>query len=208
MLGFAKRVAATAGAALVLAAALPAAAQDEERLAPRYTYIGAGWEGGDSRCAVEPDGEGVSGYTVEASLGVFRWLHLLGSYFDGETDGSDLDGKCYTVGAGLSWGFADGADLVLRGSYVDVDTDFGDLDGFEPELLVRYRITERTEVDLGMAYYDLDGDDGFEVDNTEIRAGLVFNLWPWLALRAGGSLFDNDSVINFGVRGYFGSELF
>ena len=220
MLDFSKGVRFGLGAGLLVGGFLSGNAMAEDGRAPRNTYVGAAYEAADSRCAIEPSDTGIAGYTVEGSLGVFKWLHLNGSYFDGETDGAvrdqnteaitdgSADVSCYSVGAGLSWAFAEGADVILRGSYVDVEYDLGDVDGFKPELIARYRVTERTEIEFGMAYYNLDGDDTEEIDNTEIRGHLTYNLWPWLALRAGGSLFDNDSSIDVGVRAYFGGDLF
>lgn len=207
----------------------PAAALAEGGPAPRYTYLGAGYEAGDSRCGIEPGGTGLSGFTAEGSLGLFRFLHLVGNFYDGETDGrpeegilddSDrggpsVDGQCYELGLGVNWNFAPGADLVLRGYWVNVETDdpWGvvevDADGFEPELLVRYAISDKVEINAGLAYYDIeDSDLDVDVNNTEVRVGLVYNVLPWLAVRAGGSVFDTDTSFNAGVRAYFGGNLF
>jgi len=196
-------------AGLVLVAVLgPVAAFAQSPASPRYTYLGAGWDGGDSRCAVEPGDEGVSGFTAEGSIGLFDAVHLLGTAYSGETDGSNVDVTCYEVGAGVTWGLTESADVVLRGYYVSVDTDVGDADGFEPELLVRYAISDRVEVDLGMAYYDMSPDEGEDFDDTEVRLGVVYNVLPWLAVRAGGTIFDDDSTFNLGVRAYLGGNLF
>jgi len=200
-------------AGVLLATAIFPATVFADEAAPRYTYLGAGYEWGRSKCAIEPVDTKLDGYTVEGSLGVFNFLHLIGAYYDGETTGEAAglgdkgDGTCYELGAGLSYNFAPGADVVLRGYWVSVDLDVGgfsvDDDGFEPELLVRYAVSDRAEVQVGMAYYDV-GD----VDNTEIRAFLVYNVLPWLAIRAGGTVFDDDSSIVAGVRAYFGGNLF
>lgn len=205
----------------------PAVAMADDGPSPRYTYIGAGYEAGDSRCGVEPNGTGLSGYTAEASVGLFNFIHLIGAFYDGETDGRpadsdpetndpgspELDGQCYEIGAGVSWNFAPGADLILRGYWVSVETDdpLGehdfDADGFEPEILLRYAISDRVEIDLGAAYYDIeDSDSNVDVNNTEIRIGVVYNVLPWLAVRAGGSIFDTDTSFNAGVRAYFGGN--
>lgn len=217
------------GCLCAIAMLAPAVAWADDGPAPRYTYVGAGYEWGDSRCGVEPSETGLSGLTAEASVGLFRFLHLFGSFYDGETDGRpgegvvdpgdgdgpSVDGQCYELGAGVSWRFAPGADLVLRGSWVNVDVDdpWGDLDadadGFAPELLVSYAVSEKFELDLGMKYYDIeDSDADVDVDNSEIRIGLTYHLMPWLALRAGGSIFDTDTSFNAGVRAYFGDNLF
>lgn len=179
--------------------------------APRYTYFGAGYEWADSKCAYEPQGTRLTGYTVEGSVGVLDFAHLIGAYYDGETKGhptglaQKVDGSCLELGAGLSYALAPGADMVLRGYWVRVD--FGDAggfdeDGFEPELLVRYAVSDKVEIQAGMNYYDV-GD----LDSTEVRLALVYNVAPRLAVRVGGSVFDSDSSLSAGVRAYFGSNL-
>jgi hypothetical protein len=178
--------------------------------APRYTYLGAGYEQGDSRCAVEPEDEGLNGYTAEASVGIFDFLHLIGAYYDGETDESNLDGECYEIGLGVSYSLAAGTDIVLRGYWVEAESDDVslDADGFEPELLVRHMISDRAEVNVGVAYYDMEDDANNDFDNTEVRLALVYNVLPWLAVRAGGSVIDDDKSFSAGVRAYFGDKLF
>jgi hypothetical protein len=195
--------------AISLASPVTALAEDA---APTlsYTYLGAGYEWGDSRCAVEPTEAGVSGYTVDGSVGIFRFLHLTGRYYDGDTDSGNNDLTCYEVGGGLSYTLTEGADIVLRGYYVDVDYDgsSGDADGFEPELLVRFAISDRAEIDVGMAYFDMDDDSGEDFNNTEVRINLGYEVLPWLALRVGGAIFDEDSSVNAGIRANFGGSLF
>jgi hypothetical protein len=196
--------------ALALSMAGPAVVLAQESSdTPRYTYLGAGYDEGDSKCGIEPPDEGLNGFTAEASVGIFDFLHVLGSYYDGETDETNLDGECYEVGLGFTYSLATGTDLVLRGYWVEVDTDdFGDADGFEPELLVRHMISDRAEINVGAAYYDMEDDANNDFDNTEVRIALVYDILPWLAVRAGGSVFDDDKAFNAGVRAYFGSSLF
>jgi hypothetical protein len=181
---------------------LPAASQADEPV-PRYTYLGGGYEWGDAKCGIEPETEGTSGYTVEGSVGVLDFLHLVGAWYDGETDGEDLDVSCYEVGAGLSYGLREGTDVVLRGYWVRAELDDEDDDGFEPELVIRHMASEKAEIQVGMTYYDI-GDD----ESTEVRASIVYNLTPAIALRAGGSVFDTDSSVFAGVRVYLGGNLF
>jgi hypothetical protein len=191
------------GRFLACAILLPVAALAQEEARPRYTYLGALFESSDAKCAIEEPTEGVDGYTVEGSLGFLDFLHLTGAYFDGETDGTNLDATCYEIGAGVSYEAAPGTDIVLRGYWVNAELDDDDEDGFEPELLVRHMLSEKAEVHAGMRYYDV-GD----VDNTEIRLGVVYSLKPWLALQAGGSVFDDDSSFFAGLRFYLGDNVF
>jgi hypothetical protein len=190
--------------ALAGALVLPVTALADDAPVPRYTYVGAGLEWTDSKCTIESQIDGADGYTAEASLGVLDFLHFTGSYFDGEADGSnDQDVTCYEIGIGLSYRLAASTDIVLRGHYVNAELDNDDEDGFEPELLVRHMISNKTEIQFGAAYFDVGSEN-----NTEVRAVLVHNLRPWLALRAGGSVFDNDSSFFAGVRFYLGDNLF
>ncbi len=206
------------GLAMILISGLlsPALTLADEAAGPRYTYLGAGYDWSESKCAFEPEGTRLSGYTVEGSVGILDFLHVIGAYYDGETNSppeglsQKLDGSCYELGVGFSYTIAPGADIVLRGYWVHGDIDDAgpyaggfDEDGFEPELLVRYAVSEKTEVQAGVAYYDM-GD----FNNTEIRLALVHEILPWLAVRVGGSVFDDDTSLNAGVRAYFGGNLF
>jgi hypothetical protein len=198
----------------------------DEARAPRYTYLGAGYEWGESRCAIEPPDGGLSGYAVEGSVGLLRFLHLVGAYYDGDFDAridggegvglvkTNIDLKCYELGAGVSYNFAPGADIIARANYVKVESDdfAGDGDGLEPQLLVRYMVSDKAEVELGVNYFDIDLDDdvgiGDSVSNTELRLSLDYAVLPWLAVRVGASVFDDDSAVNAGFRAYFGGNLF
>ena len=202
---------------LAAALLLPGHILADEAPGPRYTYLGAGYEWQDSKCGVTTQ-QRIEGYNVEASLGLFDFLHVLGEYSDGDTDFDDartgaqkeLDFKCYKIGAGLSYGITDSVDIVLRGYYVDVELDnprasgTRDEDGFEPELLARIMASEKTEVYVGMTYTDL-GDD---LTDTQVRLGLVHNLTPLIALRFGGTGFDDDTGFDAGIRIYLGDSIF
>lgn len=194
----------------LVAVLAPAMARADDGPSPRYTYLGAGYEWGDSRCAVEPADGGLGGYTAEGSLGLFKFLHITGRYYDGDTDVGSVDLTCSEIGGGLSYSVAARADIVLRGYWVNVDSDDvdGDADGFEPELGVRFVASDRAEIDVTMAYFDIEDDADEEATNTEIRANLNYHVLPWLALRVGGSIFDSDSGVQVGIRGYFGDNLF
>lgn len=208
----ARRLAAGLAAFSAGATLLPPAVLADDVPVPRYTYIGAAYDWTDSKCAIEPkfvnsasqsDTESIDGVRVEGSLGLLDFLHLTGSYFDGESEATDRDVTCYELGAGLSYRFATSSDIVLRGSWVNAELDDDDEDGFKPELLVRHMATDKVEVHVGFAYYDV-GD----ANNSEVQAGIVYNVLPWLAVQAGGSVFDDDSSFSAGVRGYFAGNIF
>lgn len=218
----------TAAAVAALSLAGAAAALAEEGPTPRYTYFGAGYQSADSICAISPseqtgldfaptdssNNEGIDGYTAEGSLGLFslgpiKSVHLIGAYFDGDTDSTNVNIKCVELGAGIAYNFAPGADVVLRGYWVDADSDdvSGTADGFEPELQVRYMVSEKAELDLGLAYYDMDH-DGDDFDSTEVRIALIYDVLPWLGVRVGGVIFDDEAAFQAGIRGTFGGNLF
>ncbi len=199
----ARRFAGLPGGLIVSALLLPAAAVADGEPVPRYTYLGAGYEWADAKCAIEPETEGVSGYTAEGSLGIFDFLHLTGAYFDGETDGENLDVTCYELGAGLSYRFAQGSDIILRGYWVRQELEDVDDDGFEPELLVRHMLSDRADIQVGVAHYDIDDET-----NTEVRTSIVYNIRPWIAVRAGGVLFDEDTSFFAGIRLNLGGNIF
>jgi hypothetical protein len=113
------------------------------------------------------------------------------------------------VGLGLSFGLSDTVDLVARGLYVDAELDAAttsdtpDEDGYEAEGLVRVMTSEKTEMHVGYAYTDL-GD----IEDREVRLGVVYNATPVFALRFGGVVFDDDTGFDLGVRLYFGDGIF
>jgi hypothetical protein len=208
----ARRFAEGLAVALAGTTLLPAAAVAEGAPVPRYTYLGAAYDWTDSKCAIEPnfvnsvndtESESIDGFRVDGSLGILDFLHLTGAYFDGDSDSTDRDVTCYEVGAGLSYRFATSSDVVLRASWVNAELDDEDEDGFKPELMVRHMATDKVEINVGFAYYDV-GD----ANNSEVRVGIVYNVLPWLAVQAGGSVFDDDSSFTAGVRAYFGGNLF
>ncbi len=200
---FARHLARTAGGLIGSILLLSAAALADDVPVPRYTYAGAGYEWADAKCAIQPDPEGISGYTAEGSLGIVDFLHLTGAYFDGDTDSDDLDVTCYELGAGLSYRFAGSSDVILRGHWVHQEIDDEDDDGFAPELAVRHMLSDRAEIQVGVMRYDI-GDD----TNTEVRASIVYDLTPWVAVRAGGVVFDTDTSLFAGVRFILGDNLF
>jgi hypothetical protein len=202
---------------LIAASLIPTfAAAEESAQGPRYTYLGAGYEWTDTKCAIEPE-QRIEGYTIEGSLGLFDFLHILGEYSDGDSDFDDPDTgiskerdfKCYRAGLGLNFGLTETVDIVGRAYYVDAEIDARrtsrtlDDDGYELEGLFRIMASETTEVHVGLAYTDLS-----DTDDNEVRIGLVHNVTPMVALRLGGVIFDDDTGINVGIRVYFGDSLF
>jgi hypothetical protein len=209
---------------LIAAMLLPSVGTAQEAQGPRYTYLGAGYEWTDTKCAIEPEDERIEAYTVEGSIGIFSFLHLLGEYSDGDSDftydsdssaapnpeiSKERDFSCYRLGLGGSYGLNDSVDIVGRLYYVDAEIDDGltsdtlDDDGYEVEGLVRIMASEKTEVHVGFSYIELDDND-----DSDVRIGLIHNITPMVALSVGGIIFDDDTGFNAGVRVYLGDHLF
>ncbi len=202
---------------LVAAVLLPSIGAAQDARGPRYTYLGAGYEWTDTKCAVRPEDERIEGYIVEGSLGIFRFLHLLGEYSDGDSDftnpntgaSKERDFTCYRLGLGGSYGLTDTVDIVGRVYYVDTEIDGRltpndlDDDGYEAEGLLRIMASEKTEVHVGFSFTELS-----DIDDRDVRIGLVYNLTPMVALGFGGIVFDDDTGFNAGVRVYLGDSLF
>lgn len=209
---------------LIAAVLLPSTGTAQDTQGPRYTYLGAGYEWTDTKCAITPAQDRIEAYTVEGSVGIFSFLHLLGEYSDGDSDfvfdsdpnvapnpeiSKELDFRCYRVGLGTSYGLSDTIDIVGRAYYVDAEIDDGqtsdtlDDDGYEVQAQVRIMASEKTEVHVGFSYTDIS-----DVDDRDVRVGLLYNVTPMVALSFGGVVFDDDTGFNAGVRVYLGDHLF
>lgn len=220
------------GAALGLVAACTAAgtawADEAEQEGPSYTYLGLGYEWTDVKYAVRADGAAHSGYKLEASVGLTRWLHVYGEYFDGDFDDYSLasgdaftgiDSTAFHVGVGFAYPITPAWDAVLRVAYVDSElsgalapTGGGlvtglvlDDDGYQFEGLVRGIISERAEVNFGFSYTEFDSSD---ISNSDVTVALLYGLTDTVQLKARGIIFDNDTGLELGVRVTFGDSLF
>lgn len=207
----------TKGLGVMFAALLlPSLGSAQAAQGPRYTYLGVSYEWTDAKCAVKPEDERIEGYNIAGSVGVFDFLHILGEYSDGDTDYTDpvtsaskeRDFECWRLGLGANYGLNDTVDLVGRVYWVDAEIDGRqttatlDDDGYEVEGLVRIMASEKTEVHVGYSYTELS-----DIDDRQIRVGLVYSVTPMVALRFGGVVFDDDSGVDIGLRAYFGDSL-
>jgi hypothetical protein len=179
----------------------PAAAQADT--APRYTYLGAGYEWNDTRCAVRVEKEKVDGYDVQASLGIIRYVHAYADYFGGVSDTSLGKLQCYKAGLGASYPITHNIDVVGRAGYVHAKLSDLKSDGYEVEGGVRIMASEKAEVHVSYALTDLT-----DVSTRDVRLGLVYNITPMFAIRGGGVVFDRYTGIELGLRVYLGKTLF
>jgi hypothetical protein len=163
-------------------------------------------------------------------------LHLFGEFFDGDFDGvtttcdggegggsttqsAKRDSQSIAGGIGAGIGLTETTDLVVRAAYVDI-SEFetpdatcnlvsGDATGYFAEALIRSELSRKVEVEAGVRYADLDGDDVSSTDssisNTDLVLGVGYHVTDYLTVRARGVIFDDDTGLEIGARLYFGS---
>lgn len=201
-----------AAALIIGSTALPAAAQDAPD--PRYTYLGAGYEWTDVKYAIKSPADSFDGYKLEGSLGILDWLHLYGEYFDGDFDFQNSDATGFHAGVGFNFNFAGSWDIVGRAAFVDVEveglnpngTNFSlDDDGYALEGMLRGMVSDRTEINFGYIYTDLDESGN---SNSDVTVGINFDVTNFATLKARGIVFGNDTGLEFGVRFYVGDSIF
>jgi len=198
---------------ICLASAFPkAVAQD--RPAPRYTYLGAGYEWTDVKYAVKSPEDSIDGYKIEAGLAVLDWLHLYGEYFDGDFSFNNSDATGFHAGIGFNFAFAGSWDIVARAALVDTEVEgtspnganfLLDDDGYAFEGLLRGMVSDRTEINVGYLYTDLDESGN---SNSDVTVGINFDVTDYATLKARGIVFGNDTGVELGVRFYVGDSLF
>ncbi len=218
--------------------ATSAAAQ--ETGGPDYTYIGVGYEWTDIRYALGNATSSHEGFFVEGSLGITDWLHVYGEFFDGDFDSDDPnteddfqpsagDSTGFHVGLGVSYSYTPNWDVMLRVAYVDSEiedlaiTQFPppglgvidiEADGYQVEALVRGKISDRTELNMGYTYTDtsLEQSGGsLALDdsvNRDWTIGMAFEAASFLTLTASAQIFDSDTGFALGVRSSFGNSIF
>jgi hypothetical protein len=196
-----------------LACALAASGSVAAADGPRYTYGEVGYLNldFDEVNGVGADGDG---WTINGSAAVTDMVHLVAGYTDADIDVDDFgfgeisaDYSQIVAGLGVNFAVADTVDLVGRIAYVraEVDIDgFGDADddGYALQAGVRAMVLPPLELNGGITYSDLGGDDGSE---TSVGIGAVYNFTDIFAVTAGASFGDDTQTIGLGVRLYFGA---
>ena len=201
-----------AAALLIYALSLVAAAQDVPDL--RYTYLGAGYEWTDVKYAVKAPEDSIDGYKIEGSLGILDWLHVYGEYFDGDFSFNNSDATGFHAGVGFNFGIVGPWDLVARAAIVDVEIEgigptgssfLLDDDGYTLEGMLRGMVSDRTEINVGYVYTDLDESGN---GNRDVTIGLNFDVTDYATLKARGIVFGSDTGVELGVRFYIGDSIF
>jgi|SRR5687768_3806360 len=136
--------------ALALVAALPFAAQADDKLS--YSYI----EGDYVNVDGDADGFGVRGSFEFADSGFYG----LGGWRSVEIDNTSVDIDQWELGAGYAHGISDNLDLVSELAYLQTDTDFIDDDGWRASVGLRGSFTPNLEGLVKANYVDSDEFDG------------------------------------------------
>lgn len=207
------------------------AADDDWSGGPRYSYFDAGYQWADVNYAVKQEGGQHEGIKLNGSVGLKRFgrfsLHAFGEYFDGEFSGvdtpcdagdgptafsGDRDSRSMAGGLGLSYAVTETTHVVGRVAYVDISKfetptstcglADGDDSGYFVEGMVRGLVSSNVELEAGVRYSDLD-DSG--ISDTDVILGITYSITDYLALRARGVVFDDDTGVELGARLYFGS---
>jgi Ax21 family sulfation-dependent quorum factor len=137
--------------ALALLAALPFAAQADDKLS--YTYVEADYVNIDS----DADGVGVRG-SFEFGQSNF---YGFGGYSQVRIDNTSIDVNFGEVGVGYAHGLTDNADLISEVAYQNVDVDgfSGSLDGYRVSVGVRGSFSPKFEGLIKANYVDGDNVD-------------------------------------------------
>lgn len=226
-------LAAGVASALALMAG-PALAAEDWTGGPRYSSFDAGYQWTDSLYGVKVEGGQHEGVKLAGSVGIAEFgrvgLHLFGEFFDGDFTGvsttcdggeggstvfsGDRGSQALAGGLGASYALSEATDVVVRAAYVDI-SEFetpnsqcqlvsGDDTGYFGEVMFRSEFSEKVELEAGFRYSSLDDSDA---SDSEVILGIGYNLTDYLALRARGVVFDDDTGIELGARLYFGNFL-
>jgi len=178
---------------------------------PRYTYAGLGYVNldFDEVNGVGADGDG---WYLDGSVAVADMVHLFASYADADIDVDDFgfgeisaDYSQIVAGLGVNFALSDTVDLVGRVAYIRADVEAlgfeEDEDGYGLAAGVRAMVLPPLELNAGISYSDLGGDDG---DDTSVGIGAVYNFTHMFAVTAGAGFADDTQDVSLGVRLYFG----
>ena len=166
-----------------------------------YNYVSASYSTVDFD-DLNVDGDG---FGLGLSMGITDEFHLFGNYQGSDFD-LGVDGSAWSAGIGFNTPISDVIDVVATLSYEYVDIDapgFGSVDdhGYGLGVGIRAAVSERVEIDAGIAYVDLK-DSG---DNSAFSAGFLFNITDTVSLGLSGSWDDDFTVYSLGGRIYFGN---
>lgn len=166
-----------------------------------YTFVEAGYVESELDVgAGDVDGDGLG---LRGSLALNDTLHLFAEYASQDMD-FDIDSTSWNIGAGAHWGLDKNLDFVAEAAWVkaEVDTPLGsaDDDGLGVGAGLRFRATDKVELDGMIRYVDLDESD------TSLAVGGRYYFTTAFALGGGFVFNDDDSGFHIGVRAEFGDS--
>jgi Ax21 family sulfation-dependent quorum factor len=175
--------------ALALAAAVPFAAQADDKLS--YSYIEADYLNVDS----DADGFGLRGSVEFADSGFYAF----GGYSSVEVDDVNVDVDTYDLGLGYAHGLSENLDLLGELAYLNSDVEGFDVDGWRGSVGLRGSFSPNFE-GLVKANY-IDGDE-FDGDFTgTIGAQYKFN--PTWGITGEVEVGDGGEAYLLGLRASF-----
>jgi Ax21 family sulfation-dependent quorum factor len=180
--------------ALALAAALPVAAQAQDK-GLSYTWAEADYVDLDNGA----DGWGLRGSynfgdTGFYVLGGYSWLNA----DDADLD-LDVDAEADELGLGYHHAIAANTDLIGEVAYQKIDTDFFRIDGLRTSVGVRSALTPNFEGFVKANYYDVSDYDG-DVTGT---LGAQFKFNPMWGITGEAEFGDGSEAYLLGLRASF-----
>ena len=175
--------------ALVLAAAVPFAAQADDKLS--YSYIEADYVNLDS----DADGFGVRGSIEFADSGFYAF----GSWNALEADDFDVDVDTYDLGLGYAHSLGENLDLIGEAAYVNVDVEGFDADGWRASVGLRGSFSPNFEGLVKANFVDGDDVDG---DFTG-TLGAQYKFNPTWGITGEVEIGDGGETYLMGVRASF-----
>jgi len=147
-----------------------------------------------------PEGDGLE---LEAAVEVGSHVHFFAGHEEIEFD-PGFDGTGWTVGVGYHRNVGENSSFFGEVGFVDVESESsaGDTsdDGFSATAGIRGLLSQNgnSSVELigEVAYVDL-SDVG---DDTQVSAGIVFNIGKWIGLGAAYTVADESDSLTAGVR--------
>lgn len=175
--------------ALALLAAIPFAAQADDKLS--YTYLEADYVNIDS----DADGYGVRGSFEFGDSGFYG----LGGYRTVELDGTNIDVDNWELGLGYAHGLSSNVDLIAEAAWNNYEVGSFDEDGWRASVGVRGSFSDNFEGLLKANYVDGDNADG---DFTG-TVGLQYKFNPTWGIVGEAEFGDGGEIYTVGLRASF-----
>lgn len=175
--------------ALALVAAIPFAAQADDRLS--YSYIEADYVNLDS----DADGFGLRGSVEFGNSGFYG----LGGWRSGEVDGTNVDIDTWELGVGYGHDLSSNVDLISELAWTNVEVGSFDSDGYRASVGIRGSFSDNFEGLLKANY-----NDGDDVDSEFTGTlGAQYKFTQTWGVVGEAEFGDGSEIYTVGVRASF-----